>query len=861
LKIRSIGIRGLIAAPLVVGGGIAALALSVPKLVREQIASRVQARVGLHAEVGDVSFGFGSVTIDQVSVGGSGAPSVHARGIMLDAGPLTLALRGSRALGAVQVEDLRVELPLHTPATHEVFEKLLEKRGSNEAAPSAQVHSPALNVQHIALEMSDAGGTLAKLSGGRVITSGDTVQLAIDRIDLGDEHAGKAELERIAVTAKRGAQGLQLSRASLAQARVWLAQPIAQDPTKEGKSEDVEDVVEDDAPSADDAAPAAQAAKPEAPPKNNWQRIARAIRNALPPKDAASTAAKPALTGAAATSNAPAWLARLSDDAVLSLDAATVYDESNKGKPVLDKLKGTLKMQSGHTLAFAGSGGAQAGGAISWDLSVTPESLRADGQVALRSLPLSLLAPFLPNVPWYEPENGRVDAELVIKTDPEHGVIWNGDASLRDAAISSARIAPEPVTDIDVSLRGNGKLLPLQHRLEIEQAQLALKDAAMNVAGVMEWSSDHYLFDVDAVLPPTPCTKAIRAIPADLLGDMALAEWKGKFAGHVRVKLDSRDLDKTELVIAPEDHCDFVAVPAMADLRRFREPFVHSVVEPDDSVFEMETGPGTANWTSLEDINPFFVHAVLAHEDGGFFTHHGFSLRHIREALVRNLKEGRYVVGASTITMQLVKNVFLHREKTLARKIQEVLLTWWIERVMEKRDIIELYLNVIEYGPSVYGIRNGAKHYFNRLPSQLSPAESVYLATILPNPKKYHTAFERGSLSTSWISQMRQMLLRLKERGSYSQEATDYGLHEIEDFHFHPEGTIVPPRTLPGGAAVLPYLQALSGQAGWGEDDAAFDRPASNAAAAPRTAQPTPPAAPRPNTPARSLQQAHTARP
>ena len=125
----------------------------------------------------------------------------------------------------------------------------------------------------------------------------------------------------------------------------------------------------------------------------------------------------------------------------------------------------------------------------------------------------------------------------------------------------------------------------------------------------------------------------------------------------------------------------------------------------------------------MEDISPYFVHAVLAHEDAGFFSHHGFSEMHIRSALIRNLQEGRYVVGASTITMQLVKNVFLHREKTLARKIQEVLLTWWIERVMPKRDILELYLNVIEYGPGIYGIRRGARHYFNRLPAQLSPAE------------------------------------------------------------------------------------------------------------------------------------------
>jgi hypothetical protein len=159
---------------------------------------------------------------------------------------------------------------------------------------------------------------------------------------------------------------------------------------------------------------------------------------------------------------------------------------------------------------------------------------------------------------------------------------------------------------------------------------------------------------------------------------------------------------------------------------------------------------------------------------------------------------------------------------------------------MEKRDIMELYLNVIEFGPSVYGIRNAARHYFNRLPSQLSPAESVFLATILPNPKRYHSFFDRGSVPQSWISQMRQMLVRLRERGSYSPEAADYGLHEIEEFHFHPEGTVVPPRQVPGGAAPLPYLQALAGQPGWGDDDAAVDPPASARAPAPQQ-----PAAPR----------------
>jgi membrane peptidoglycan carboxypeptidase len=212
-------------------------------------------------------------------------------------------------------------------------------------------------------------------------------------------------------------------------------------------------------------------------------------------------------------------------------------------------------------------------------------------------------------------------------------------------------------------------------------------------------------------------------------------------------------------------------------------------------------------------MSPYFVHAVLVHEDPQFFSHRGFSLINIRNALARNLKERRYAVGASTITMQLSKNIFLHREKTLARKIQEVLLTWWTERVMEKRDILELYFNVIEYGPGVYGIRNAAQHYWNRLPSELSPAEGVFLSTILPNPKRYHSFYDKNALSSSWASQMRSQMRRMGERGAFDATATEYGLAEIDNFKFVKGGATPPARVLPGAAAPLPYMDtpALDG--------------------------------------------------
>ena len=254
-------------------------------------------------------------------------------------------------------------------------------------------------------------------------------------------------------------------------------------------------------------------------------------------------------------------------------------------------------------------------------------------------------------------------------------------------------------------------------------------------------------------------------------------------------------------------------------------PFMHYVLEPNGEVLEMEMGPGTESWTYLEEISPFLVYAVLSHEDAGFFKHRGFSPVHIRRALVRNLEERRYVVGASTITMQLAKNLFLRREKTLARKVQEVLLTWWMERVMEKRDILELYLNVIEYGPGLYGIRQATRHYFNRLPSELSPGESVYLSMILPNPKRYHVYFERGSVPASWVERMRRMLLRMQEKGWYTPEAAAYGLREIGQLRFARQGQIPENRVIPGGTRKLPYMQDYSDDWDWewGGDSDGYD--------------------------------------
>jgi membrane peptidoglycan carboxypeptidase len=213
------------------------------------------------------------------------------------------------------------------------------------------------------------------------------------------------------------------------------------------------------------------------------------------------------------------------------------------------------------------------------------------------------------------------------------------------------------------------------------------------------------------------------------------------------------------------------------------------------------------------------VHAVVSHEDGAFFRHSGFAPWAIRDALVRDLEAGRYVTGASTISMQLAKNLFLRREKTLARKAQEVILTWWLEAARSKAQILELYLNLIEYGPGIYGIRAAANHYFGREPVDLSAAEAVFLASILPAPKRFHAEYVAGELTRSMAARMRRQLARLADRGQLDQVALADGLAEIEQFRFARPGVPVP-HVAAGGAAPLGWSTEADEPDDLGDDTA-----------------------------------------
>ncbi len=142
-------------------------------------------------------------------------------------------------------------------------------------------------------------------------------------------------------------------------------------------------------------------------------------------------------------------------------------------------------------------------------------------------------------------------------------------------------------------------------------------------------------------------------------------------------------------------------------------------------------------WVPYERVSNHLKRAVIAAEDAKFPEHEGFDWEGIQKALEKNQKKGRIVAGGSTITQQLAKNLFLSGSKTPWRKVQEAAITLMLEAVLDKRRILELYLNVAEWGNGVFGAEAAARHYYGVPAAQLSAEQAARLAVLLPNPRKF----------------------------------------------------------------------------------------------------------------------------
>lgn len=143
-------------------------------------------------------------------------------------------------------------------------------------------------------------------------------------------------------------------------------------------------------------------------------------------------------------------------------------------------------------------------------------------------------------------------------------------------------------------------------------------------------------------------------------------------------------------------------------------------------------------WVPLGSISPALVKAVLIGEDDKFYQHEGFDFDAMQKAIEKDIAEKKFKFGGSTISQQLAKNLYLTPSKNPVRKVKEAILTWRIENTLSKKRILELYLNVAEWGEGIFGIEAAARHYYGKSAAGLSPYEAARLAAVLPNPRKFN---------------------------------------------------------------------------------------------------------------------------
>jgi len=507
---------------------------------------------------------------------------------------------------------------------------------------------------------------------------------------------------------------------------------------------------------------------------------------------AAPAAKRPFTTDASALERGPklrrafARLAGMIEEALPvdgELDLSGVSLKLRRGKEELNAGPGRLRVRRGTdraTLSFVPGQGAEHALTLRADVPLKTGPV----QVELDGGPVSLGA-----LGVKEGDFGLLDVDdanvlakgKLLLTEDGKVAAFNGSGTLSGVSINHKALATQPVRGIKLSWRGRGEAALDGSRFRLDQGELALGSVRIQAQGELERGAEDGRIDTKVTVPLASCQAMLDALPEGLAPLLTGMRMEGTFALDANLKLDTKHLEQMRFGWNLANECRITATPAEIAPRRFKAPWAREVRAGDGRTVQVESGPGTPGWVPFEAISPHVETAVMVCEDGRFHHHGGFDQEAIRNSFRENVRSGRFVRGASTISMQLAKNLYLSREKTLSRKLQEAVLTLLLEQELTKQEILELYLNVIELGPGIYGIGPAAQHYFNTSASRLSLGQALYLASILPNPKIQHFG-AGGAVTPGWSSYLRKLMhIALKIKRIGEQELED-GLREQVTF-------------------------------------------------------------------------------
>lgn len=327
------------------------------------------------------------------------------------------------------------------------------------------------------------------------------------------------------------------------------------------------------------------------------------------------------------------------------------------------------------------------------------------------------------------------------------------DAKVTSGAITSKVLARDPLTAIDFELRGQLWYNPDRtFSLNDAHARLGKIPVDFSISHVRPVESDQNIFRLH-VESAANAEDFIPSLPAGFAPLLSGYKLTGPYTAQLDLAFDENRPDDLALNVDIDlDRVKTEAFDPRSDFSMLKNKSF--LVRINAATVPIEIGPKDPNWVGFYDLPRNTAYAFVASEDGKFFSHNGFDIRAIRAGLIANIKAKKFVRGGSTISQQVVKNVFLNHDKTASRKFQEAFLTWQMEQNLTKLMIFELYLNLAHFARDTYGIRAAAQYYFKKNVANLTLRESLFLASILPNPIIFGGQFLEGKLSSSRLNKM-----------------------------------------------------------------------------------------------------------
>ncbi len=389
---------------------------------------------------------------------------------------------------------------------------------------------------------------------------------------------------------------------------------------------------------------------------------------------------------------------------------------------------------------------------------------------------------------------------------------FTSSGRLSNLSIDKRWLAPDPVTGLALGWRGSGDVGLDGGHLKLDDGELDVGKVRVVAKGSIERGEDFTRVELEGGVPLASCQDMLDSSPDGLTPLLTGMRASGMFSLDGRVELDTRHPDDmlTRWTVANE--CRITAVPPPISPRRFQQPWTRVVAGADKKPMTIVSGPGTPSWVSRFGVSKNMETALLICEDAGFWRHHGFDEEAIKNSIRDNFKAGRFIRGASTLSMQLAKNLYLSHKKNLSRKLEEAVLTMLLEQELTKDQILELYLNVVEFGPGIYGIGPAARHYFNTTAARLSLGQALYIASILPNPRLQHFGAD-GKVTPGWMAYLRKLMRIAYRIHRVTDDELDAGLAEDVTFG------------VPYAPAEQPDRAAAADNEPLHDDEAAFGNP------------------------------------